>query len=104
MNSTPANPNARAMGLAIGSKRSEFACRTQRSGGCAGPLHPPPRRLSDAAIMEIVVALDIHWQEGPVVAPAFVLRQLDLLLSIGDALTFIDRLLHRARQLLQVAA
>src|SRR5437588_11823040 len=52
-----------------------------------------PGAGSDAAVPEIVVALDVHRQERAIAAPAFVFRQLDLLLGVGVALAFRHRLL-----------
>src|ERR1700681_191495 len=58
--------------------------------------------VSNPPIPEIVVALDVGRQERAVVRPAFVLRQLDLLLRVGVALALVDRLLHGGGEVLQV--
>src|ERR1051326_8562497 len=72
------------------------ACSSCIGGKAATPA-------SDPAIVEVVVAFDVHRQKWPVVAPAFVLRQFDLLLGVSNTFALIDSLLHRSRQVLQVS-
>src|SRR5262249_7670753 len=54
---------------------------------------------SDSAVPEIVVSLDVHGQEGVVVRPGLVFRQLDVLLRVGIGLALAHRLLHCGGQI-----
>ena len=52
---------------------------------------------SNAAIVEIAVALDVHGQEGAVVRKILVFRQLYVPFRVGIALALLGRLFHGGR-------
>src|SRR5262245_21777543 len=70
---------------------------------CPGRSDASFQRPSNATIVEIVITLDVHLQEGFVATPFFIFRQLDFLLRVGVALALVHRLFYRRGEILQVS-